>query len=156
MRIANLVKFNSTINPPDGSFSKEKDKRIDDNDTPISFTNGCFERVKVKLVEFVEISAIDDIKEAINSDAPVIADFHLTSNIYCNNGVIGVSQSRDGVVTDEHTKRHAVLIVNVMDLPKRIRANEGWGLGGYSCLTEAWVEGNRLKVDFLAVIKTEI
>ena len=102
---------------------------------------------------------------ALKRNEPVVAGFKLSSNFYENNGLITLMNSRSKGKLDEHANGHAVLLIGYIKLPpaleKRgegklcfVTANswgEGWGQGGYACLTEAWVRQHRIKNAFMAL-----
>ena len=75
-----------------------------------------------------------------------------------------VSDRKDG-----HSLGHAFVAVGVIELPVKLRANEGnycvivanswgkgWGAGGYSCLTENWLIKFRQPSAFAAVTQVEV
>ena len=70
---------------------------------------------------------------------------------------------------DSHSAGHALLLIGYMKLPKSmhdsegdicfITANswgEGWGRGGFGCLTENWIKNYRVDNAFIALNKIEV
>ncbi len=90
----------------------------------------------------------------------------LTENFYKNQGLVslGEADKKLGVGLDQHALGHAFLAVGLMELPEKIKTQEGsfcivianswgkgWGAGGYSCLTEKWLTKYRQPAPFAAV-----
>jgi len=162
-------KGKADLDIPMASFCPYNRDRMDNNDTQIPLKSQCFGQGAVKLVEFSKVSNTQDMKAAIAMDVPVIAAFSLSKNFYINKGVISLEDPVDGRVTDLHAAGHAVLVVGMMNLPKKFHATEGtvcfiianswglgWGLGGHSCITESWAKRHKLDVSFIAVKNAQI
>lgn len=134
------------------------------NQTHLPLRSGC-QQGSVKVNGFDKVEDLDEVLMALKRNEPVVAGFKLSSNFYENNGLITLMNSRSKGKLDEHANGHAVLLIGYIKLPpaleKRgegklcfVTANswgEGWGQGGYACLTEAWVRQHRIKNAFMAL-----
>ncbi|MCP4233332.1 MAG: C1 family peptidase, partial [Aestuariibacter sp.] len=101
----------------------------------------------------------DDILGEIRQNHPVAAGFTLTKSYMQTNGLV---RSNDPVnrsaASGMHAAGHAMLLIGYIKLPESmledegrycaIMANswgEGFGAGGYACLTEQWMKDNLIR-----------
>lgn len=134
------------------------------NQTHLPLGLGCRQGA-VKVTGFNKVESLDDVLRSIKRNEPVVAGFKLSSNFYQNNGLVTFQNSKSKASLDEHANGHALLIIGFIKLPPKlvkrgegklcfVTANswgEGWGQGGYSCLTEAWARNHRIKNAFMAL-----
>jgi C1A family cysteine protease len=124
------------------------------NETQIPLKQACLSRGVAMAREFQTLSSASEIRTALEKNMPVMAGFTLTPNFYTNKGLVTLSESKTTGKMDSHSQGHALLLVGYMKMPAAKRSegelcyiasnswSEGWGLGGYACLTEAWVKKN--------------
>jgi len=116
--------------------------------TPLNRCDLKSSGVSPKKISMPERSQLVD---TIMSNQPVIAGFRLSSNFHRDKGVITYTDRDKYSDSSKHDGGHAVLLVGLIKLPPDlnegqyclITANswgEGWGRGGYGCLTEKWIE----------------
>lgn len=137
------------------------------NETQIPLKDSCREGV-AKVQRFDEIKTLADTVEQIKKNIPVVMAAKLSPNFYKNQGLVTLSDSTKtlDVKLDSHSLGHAFLGVGVIELPQKIRATEGnycivianswgegWGAGGYACLTENWLMKYRQSSPFVTVTK---
>jgi C1A family cysteine protease len=92
----------------------------------------------------------------------------LSKNFYLNNGHVFKTKNLS-LGKDSHAQGHALLLVGVMELPAKLHATqgrfctivanswgEGWGKGGYACLSDAWFDQFRYNIPFLSVEKVSV
>lgn len=133
------------------------------NDTQIPLAPGCFEG-SAKVVSYKYTRDFREIIDAINNDKPVIAGTKLNQRFFENNGLVmnGESTQVFDLQNRLHSKGHAYNIIGYYKLPKKLKSkqgevcflvnnswSEGWGFGGYACLTEEWVRVNLNKSPFI-------
>lgn len=136
---------------------------IDGNETQIPLTPSC-NQGKIKIVDFDYIKTLDETIEALKRNSPVIAGFELTPNFYENNGLVKEADTKTQGNMDNHSKGHAVLLVGYIKLPPElysaegkvcfVMANswgEGYGRGGFTCLSEKWILAHRVPNAFIAL-----
>lgn len=139
----------------------------DGNETQLPLGPGCLQGV-VKVSEFVEVRTISDVVEKLKLNIPVVIAAKLSENFYKNAGLVTVTDALKptGVKLDGHSLGHAFLAIGLMELPVSLKASEGafcivvanswgkgWGAGGYSCVTEKWLEKYRQPSAFHAPVK---
>ncbi|WP_164078309.1 C1 family peptidase [Alteromonas facilis] len=101
------------------------------------------------------------VLEAIQSNYPVMAGMRLTDNFYEDSLVTVSNIGRYSGNTDSHAGGHALLLVGLIRLPAELNegrfcavtANswgDGWGVGGFGCLTEKWLDRNKIGYDAIA------
>jgi C1A family cysteine protease len=140
-----------------------KDK-VSNNETQIPLKRGCRSGV-AKALDFKRIT-IDQILGEITNNHPVLAAFKLSPNFYRTRGVISHADAFKEGKKDAHAGGHAILLVGYIKLPKSYHAkegavcyitanswSEGWGKGGYACLTQKWVDEFSLAHMSLSSIK---
>ncbi len=96
---------------------------------------------------------VDTFKPLLDANLPILAGFTLDVSFYKAKGLVKLHNPiQDGMV-DQHAGGHAMLVVGYLRNPESIRAEEGeycyllanswgegWGLGGYTCVTDAWAK----------------
>ncbi|MEE2671562.1 MAG: C1 family peptidase [Bdellovibrionota bacterium] len=131
------------------------------NETQIPLKNGCQSGV-VKVGEYKYHNTLDEVIEVLNSNRIVTASMKLTPNFYRNSPLILYKNRNEGSKMDAHAQGHAMNIVGYVKLPQVLNegkvcfivANswgEGWGEGGYSCLSEKWMLNQRQANPFVSV-----
>ncbi len=139
------------------------------NQTHIPLGMGC-RQGSVQVKDYQRIETLDEIVNSLKVNQPVVAGFKLTPNFYKNNGLVTYLNSKSGGQMNEHAGGHAILLIGFIKLPPELQnrgegklcflaANswgEGWGQGGYSCLTERWVRQHRIKNAFMALKSVKI
>ncbi|MBA2403510.1 MAG: C1 family peptidase [Bdellovibrionales bacterium] len=140
-------------------------KGMDLNETQIPLPSNCHQGT-VKVVSFEDVRTLVNVIEKLKQNIPVIMAAKLTENFYKNQGLVslGEADKKLGVGLDQHALGHAFLAVGLMELPEKIKTQEGsfcivianswgkgWGAGGYSCLTEKWLTKYRQPAPFAAV-----
>ncbi|MCP4756899.1 MAG: hypothetical protein GY866_39050 [Proteobacteria bacterium] len=136
----------------DCPYSKQK---VKGNETQIPLQRGCYKGT-AKTLRFSRIYN-SGLTRALTNNHPVLAAFKLSPNFYRTRGFITYADSIKKGSTDSHSAGHAILLVGYVKLPEKyhrtegkvcyITANswsEGWGKGGYGCLTEKWVDKHTL------------
>jgi len=144
-------------------FCPYKEISINNNETQIPLGQTCQEGF-IKINQYKRLNSLPETIAALDAGRPVIAGFTLTPNFYLSNGFITYKDSKSKGQMDSHAEGHAILLVGYIPLPAKhqkeegqvcfITANswgEGWGRGGYSCLSETWVLKQRVKNAFLAI-----
>lgn len=104
----------------------------------------------------------DVIVAALRANRPVLAGYKLTYSYFRNKGLVSVSDPINAQqAAGEHVGGHANLLVGYIKLPESLKregsycviaANswgDGWGRGGYACLTERWLNDNLIGVAVL-------
>ncbi|CBW27200.1 putative exported protein [Halobacteriovorax marinus SJ] len=134
------------------------------NETQIPLSSSCQKGV-VKVDSYQKISTSSKIIEALEKDRPIIIGVKLSPNFYTTSGIITYQDSLVGGKMDQHASGHALLLIGYMKLPKKlahegrvcyITANswtQGWGAGGYGCLSEKWLTQYKVNNPFLALSK---
>lgn len=137
---------------------------LEGNTTQIPLPASCGKGV-AKVESFYQVSSFSEIVDALRRNMPVVSAFKLSENFYQNNGHVFVSdKAGDKSNLDSNAAGHAILLVGLMKLPEKLRAvegeyclvvanswGEGWGKGGHSCLSQAWIEKYRYPTAFVAV-----
>lgn len=137
------------------------------NETYVPLTETCREGV-VQILDYARARTLSDVVESVKKNIPVVISAKLTTNFYLNEGLITFqeAQKNAGQKQDQHTQGHAFLIVGVMELPEKLRGQEGnfcllaanswgkgWGAGGYACITEKWLTSYRSDNTFVGPTK---
>lgn len=134
------------------------------NTTQIPMPASCQKGVS-RADEFYRVSSFAQILDSLKRQMPVVGAFRLSESFYQNNGHVFLhNPSGPKGKLDEHAAGHALLIVGAMKLPESLSKTEGeyclvianswgegWGKGGHSCLSQAWIEKFRYPSDFVAV-----
>ena len=135
---------------------------LSDNITHIPLEKSCF-RGKVKVNGFLKLQSLQEIESEIEGNNPVVIGFYVNDNFLTNDGFISNSNDKGKLKKDY---AHTVLGIGVLPLSKKIHSSEGkfcllvvnswgsgWGIGGYSCLTENWMRKHIIENPSLSVQK---
>lgn len=136
---------------------------LDGNETQIPLTNHCLIG-KIKVIDFAYLKNFDETVEALKKNYPIVAGFELTPNFYETNGFVKESEAYEQGNLDNHAKGHAILLVGYIQLPAELEAKEGkvcfiaanswgegYGRGGFTCLSEKWMMAHRVPNAFIAL-----
>lgn len=125
-----------------------------DNDTHYPLTNCKNRGLGAVVPSFVEVKVDSewDIIHQLNQNRPVMIGVKLPPNFYIDNSLITLKESTQTGKVDQHASGHAMLLTGFVKLPTALEAEEGrycaiaansWGSGfglhGYTCLTEKWL-----------------
>lgn len=142
-------------NCPYGKFSKKG------NETQIPLNSSC-EEGYIKVGDYQYHKTLDEVIETLDSNRAVIASMKLTPNYYTSRSLILYKDRKKGDRMDSHAQGHSMVIVGYVKLPQVLNegsvcfvvANswgEGWGKGGYSCISEKWMLKQRQSNPFVSV-----
>lgn len=133
------------------------------NETQIPMNSGC-NNGRAKVSRYERIKGRHELQEAIKMGYPVIGGFKLNEAFYNNKGFVFRNAHNSSAKLDKHAAGHALLLIGVLDLPKELWIKEGkhctlvanswgegWGLGGYACLSDRWFDHYRYPFDFLVI-----
>ncbi|KXI29249.1 C1 family peptidase [Paraglaciecola hydrolytica] len=122
--------------------------------TPLS---GCRAVPGVKAKDFVADVALNQLLNEISANRPVMSGFTLSDNFSLGKGFVSLAdEGKYDNKRNSHSGGHAILLVGFIRLPETmasegrfcaITANswgDGWGRGGYGCLTENWMKKHSL------------
>ncbi len=140
----------STFDIPLEADCPYNDRQIPDNEVQIPQAPGC-ENGAVRIVEYelvLQPSEIIDVLE--NQGVPVPFASPLSDNYFNNNGLITLAEA-GSAGSGIHAGGHAYLIVGYKLLPSMPEEGgmcfviknswgSGWGAGGFSCITLAWMQ----------------
>lgn len=156
-----LLDIPSEKNCPYNIYSKEG------NETQIPLKNGCDDGV-IKISSFHYLKNLSQVMKALDQHKPVNASIYLTPNFYSSQSLILEQDKNKGDKNmDLHAQGHSVVIVGYVKLPQVLNEGnvcfitvnswgEGWGRGGYSCISEKWMIHQRQKNPFVVVSKATI
>ena len=146
-----------------------QEQHIQGNETQIPLETSCLKgHTKVKNFELLRDGNLAPIIKAFHNNYPIVAGMKLSSHYYSNNGHVFMRDLLKKGKRDLHAKGHAMLFVGYMKLPKKLHPTEGkicfltanswgtgWGVGGYSCLSQNWVlfHMKEQKTKFFLVLK---
>lgn len=131
------------------------------NETQVPLKSTC-EQGAVKIGDMNYLKNLDEVMKALDSKNAVVASLKLTPNFYTSRSLILYKDRANGGKLDSHSSGHAVTIVGYVKLPQVldegsvcfIVANswgEGWGKGGYSCISEKWILNQRQDNPFVTI-----
>lgn len=131
------------------------------NETQIPLKRGC-QKGYVQVGDYQYLKNLDQVIKTLNTNRTVIASVKLTPNFYSSKSLILYKDKNLGPAMDRHAQGHSVTIVGYVKLPQVldegkvcfIVANswgEGWGQGGYACLSEKWVLNQRQVNPFVSL-----
>ncbi len=134
---------------------------MQNNETQIPLKASCQEGF-VKMGQFGYLNNLDQVISELKANKPVIASITLSPNFYDNKGLVLLKDKDKGKKMDGHANGHAVVLVGYLKLPRVLNegsvcfvtANswgQGWGNGGYACLSEAWLLEHRKRNPFVVV-----
>jgi len=151
---------------PEESLCSYNESNFDNNETQIPLAPTC-ERGIVQIVGTQSVRTLSDLVGQLKLNTPVIMGMRLSKKFYTNEGLVTLKNANNGVAEiDSHSKGHTVLGVGVIPLPESLKKEEGdfcvvvanswgegWGAGGYACLTQSWLSRYRQMSPFVAVTK---
>ncbi|MGB0455238.1 MAG: C1 family peptidase, partial [Bacteriovoracaceae bacterium] len=150
--------------PSDGSCPYQAFPK-QDNETQIPLRPSCQQGV-TQVKGFKELKSLGEILTSLEQNSPVVGGFKLSPNFYQTKGLVSYQESFRSGSTDSHAQGHALLLVGFMELPKErwntegkyclLTANswgEGWGKGGFGCLSEKWVRNHMIPNAFISLTK---
>ncbi len=131
------------------------------NETQIPLKDSCG-KGEVKIGDFNYLKTLDEVMRALDSKKAVVASLKLTPNFYSSRSLMLYKDRNSGGKLDAHSSGHAVTLVGYVKLPKVLEegsvcfivANswgEGWGKGGYSCISEKWILNQRQDNPFVTL-----
>lgn len=134
-------------------------KQGNETQTPLNET--CEDGV-VKVGKVNYIKNLDQVIDALDENRAVVASMKLTPNYYTSSSLILYKDRNKGDKMDAHAQGHSMTIVGYVKLPQVldegkvcfIVANswgEGWGKGGYSCISEKWMLNQRQINPFVVI-----
>jgi C1A family cysteine protease len=132
------------------------------NNNNLTFTplNQCQTKGQFRVGEFNQYLRVEDIVSELSNNRPIAAGFKLTKSFQLTNGLVRARDPKNRVnAKGKHVGGHAILLIGYIKLPKKYWANEGnycaimanswgsgYGVGGYACLTEKWMQENRFSL----------
>ena len=131
------------------------------NETQIPLGRGCKNgKVKVDSIEYFH--SINEVIHKIKSGHIVIASMKLTPNFYTSRSLMLYQDRMLGKSMDNHAAGHSMAIVGFVKLPQVLDEGrvcfivsnswgQGWGKGGYSCISEKWMSNQKQVNPFVAV-----
>jgi C1A family cysteine protease len=146
---------------------KYKIESLPTNETQLPLPVECKEGI-VKIEAYEEVKTLSDVVLNLKKNYPVIMGAKLSGNFYQNEGLVTLADSKKnfGIKLDGHAQGHAFVAVGFHELPLKLKASEGdycliianswgegFGSGGYACLTENWLKQFRIPAPFIAVTK---
>ncbi|MBH46909.1 MAG: hypothetical protein CME71_01925 [Halobacteriovorax sp.] len=131
------------------------------NETQTPLASSC-RGGTIKVGDFSYLKTLDEVMKALHKNNAVVASLKLTPNFYTSRSLILYKDRSSGGKMDTHSQGHAVTIVGYAKLPSVldegrvcfIVANswgEGWGKGGYSCISEKWILAQRQDNPFVTI-----
>lgn len=152
----NVVK---TIDHPDASLMPEELCQyrpvIENNVSYSPLEDFCSTNrgpIRHRVTEFSPKIPFEAIRRELDANRPIAASFRLPNSFFNSNGLVSLIDPKTNQGTGPHTGGHAITLIGYVILPEKfwamegkycaITANswgEGWGKGGYACLTEKWM-----------------
>ncbi len=152
-------RVNKTIDHRDASLMPEQYCQyrpvIKDNVTYSPLQNYCDVNSgdrRYRVEQFSERIPFENIITELNANRPVAASFKLPNSFFNSRGLVSLIDPKTGQGTGPHTGGHAVALIGYVLLPDNYWATEGkycvvmsnswgegWGRGGYACMTEKWM-----------------
>lgn len=133
----------------------------DGNETQIPLSDKCEQGV-VRVEDFNYFRNTDSIIHRLKQNQPVIVSLKLTPNFYgSHNLILNKDKYKKGEM-DKHAQGHSILLVGYVKLPQILNEGrvcfiavnswgEGWGNGGYSCLSENWLMDQKQTNPFVSI-----
>ena len=159
----NYSKSQNSLNIPLEKDCPYKTYTSDDNETSLPLKDGCSNAV-VKVDSFSHLDNLDDAVKALNKDKTVILSTRLSPNFYENRGLILEKDKDIGSALDSHALGHSIVLNGLVRLPEALNEGRycfivtnswgvGWGVGGYSCISEKWILSHRQKNPLVVINK---
>lgn len=131
------------------------------NETQIPLNKSC-QQGKVKVESIKYFHSTSEVISQLKAKNVVIASMRLTPNFYSSKAIILDQNKFMGKQMDSHASGHSMAIVGFVKLPQVLNegrvcfvvANswgQGWGQGGYSCISEKWMINQKQINPFVAV-----
>lgn len=132
------------------------------NETQTPLPSSCTSQGVAKVQAYRSISSLFAAKQALDRNKPIIIATKLSASFYTKNPYISETEADSGGRLDSHSNGHALTLIGYIKLPESLSQKEGnlcfiaanswgqgWGRGGYACLTEKWLSNRRLKMDMI-------
>lgn len=129
---------------------------IGDNVSYSPIESYCETRIstpRYRVANFSTQIPLHAIRTELDANRPVAAGFKLPSRFSRSTGLVNLVDPSTGVGSGKHDGGHALALIGYIMLPQKLWATEGkycvitanswgegWGTGGYGCLTEKWME----------------
>jgi hypothetical protein len=127
--------------------------------TPLTATCTSPSTGMVNVTSINQYLKFEDIVSEIHKNRPVAAGFTLTNSYRKTEGVVRSKDILNSTAAKgKHVSGHAMLLIGYIKLPYEMEKDEGrycaimanswgdgYGAGGYACLTEQWMKDNRFK-----------
>jgi C1A family cysteine protease len=137
-------------------------KEVKRNETQIPLSSNCM-RGAHQVTGFKKVESLAAIDQALKNNHPVVGGFKLDEGFFKNTGNIAFDpMAKKG--KGKHAGGHAVLLVGKIPYPPSANSvqgdscylvlnswGEGWGQGGYACISERWIKRQRYQIPFVAV-----
>lgn len=161
----------SRIDIPSEQACPYNPKPVAGNETQVPLPRACLARGETRVRGFAEVRDEAAIFAALHQQMPVIVGTKLSENYFTTRGIVDLAGSRSSAKTRDsmHVEGHAYLLVGYMQLPRSMHAregnycfiaanswSEGWGQGGYACLTQKWFQEHKLDIPFLTVTEVDV
>ena len=123
---------------------------FEDNETHTPLARSCF-LASVSSKGYRNKVPRSDLLNEIYQGRPIVSSFRLSDNFHKGPGLVTLKDvGKYDNEMNRHSGGHAILLVGFIRLPPELNegrycaltANswgEGWGVGGYGCLTEKWM-----------------
>lgn len=164
--ISNAYKNSKRSSSPDIPLDQAcpyQSTSVSGNETQIPLRPSCRQGV-AKVNGYSQLDSITEVYQSISKNRPVVGGFKLSPNFYKTNGLVTLRDSYTSGATDSHAAGHALLVIGHMQLPKEMHSKEGkfclivanswgegWGKGGFGCLTEKWVQNYSIPNAFMSL-----
>lgn len=143
---------------------------LSNNETQVPLTKDCYQG-KAKIIDYKTVESISDLYLNLKKNQPAIIATKLTENFYVNKGLVLVSESEKkfGLPLNGHSQGHALLAIGFIEYPEKVKSVEGnycilvanswgrgFGVGGYSCISENYLKKFRIAAPFIIINKIQI
>jgi len=134
------------------------------NQTQVPLRSSCHRKGKAQVVDYHVVRNVDALPALLDQDHPIIGGFTLSPAFYKTKALLTVADDARVGRTDRHAGGHGFNLVGYLELPKAMHATEGkrcfiaanswgmgWGAGGHSCISEAWLKKHKGGNGFIAI-----
>jgi C1A family cysteine protease len=148
---------------PEESSCPYNPQALDGNDTQTPLAEQCSGAPVLRLSGVAAVYAAADVLRALDAGYPVVLATKLSENYFKSKGIVTQADTNEKTRDSIHADGHAYLAVGYMATPASMQATEGpycilvanswgegWGAGGYACVTAAWFDAHRFEQDFFA------
>lgn len=129
--------------------------------TPLGF---CKFKPGVRSGTFQHQITMNQALQEIRANHPVMAGVKLSDNFYKDAIITAGNIGKYSGKKDSHAGGHAILFVGYIRLPPAMNEGEfcmvtanswgdGWGAGGYGCVTEKWLQKHKIAFDSLSSVE---